>query len=279
MVGFESQWTMNRKYTTLPYIEEPVATGNFDGNRQPITEIIIHTTDGTLEATLAWFNNPQSHVSAHYVIGQDGAIYAMLEEYNVAYAAGDYAVNQKSISIEHVDNKDVNGIRPDVLYSSSAKLVADICKFYGIPCDRSHVLKHSEVIATGCPDALDIDRIVTSAAKLLQSETPIVTITDQTKLETSSDGTLEWQAIKSLLDDRKNAVDNLQKELLSVKQQLTDCQNQGTQISVPSNNTSESEANISTQVEDTKLPPIKSTLYSQIIGWLNALFGNHGRTT
>src|SRR5258708_18286423 len=74
-------------------------------------------------------------------------------------------MNQRSIGIEHIDDNNYNGIRPDILYATSARLVADICQFYGIPIDRKHILKHSEVsdAPTGCPDALDIERIVRQA--------------------------------------------------------------------------------------------------------------------
>lgn len=158
---------MTRTYTTLPYIELPVAIGNFDSNRVPIDRIIIHTMVGTWQAAAARFNNPVSKVSAHYGIKYTGEIIAWLEEYNVGYHAGDYAVNQRSIGIEHEDMGNYNSPRPDALYSGSARLVADICKFYAIPCDRQHILGHREVHATACPDALDIDRIVRQAVSLM----------------------------------------------------------------------------------------------------------------
>jgi hypothetical protein len=89
-----------------------------------------------------------------------------VDETNVAYHAGNYSVNQTSIGIEHEDNGDYNGARPDTLYTASAALVRDICHYYNIPINRSAIRKHSEVTqsATGCPDALDIDRIVREAA-------------------------------------------------------------------------------------------------------------------
>lgn len=162
-----------RKYASLPITKEySVATGNYDSNRKPIVEIIIHTSVGTIESAAARFGQYGTQVSAHYAVGLDGALYAFLEEFNVAYAAGNYPVNQKSISIEHIDNGNYNGIRPDTLYQTSGKLVADICKFYNIPIDRQHILKHSEVIPTGCPDALDIDKIVSYAKKYATPPTP-----------------------------------------------------------------------------------------------------------
>lgn len=155
-----------RTVTTLPYTEFTTATGNYDVSRKPIDRVIIHTTDGTLEGAIQRFGTYGTQVSAHYIIDIDGKIYHGLEEFNTAYQCGNYAMNQRSIGIEHVDNGDYNGVRPDALYTESAKLVYDICTFYGIPIDREHILKHSEIIPTGCPDALDIDRIVREALSL-----------------------------------------------------------------------------------------------------------------
>ena len=163
---------MSRKYTSLPITKEyNVAVGNFDDNRLPITTIVIHTSVGTIEGAAARFNNPSSKVSAHYAIGWNEELYAFLEEYFVAYATGVYAMNQKSISIEHIDNwngKPPEPLRTDALYETSAKLVADICTYYNLPINRTTILRHKEVpgSSTACPDNLDIDRIVKRALEI-----------------------------------------------------------------------------------------------------------------
>jgi hypothetical protein len=155
---------MTRIKTTLPSTELEIATGNYDETRKPIDRIIIHTMVGTWQAAAARFDNPASKVSAHYGVKLDGSLIHWLEETFTAYHSGNYAMNQRSIGIEHEDGGNYNGVRPDALYTESAKLVRDICLFYNIPIDRTHILKHSEIIATGCPDALDIDRIVREAS-------------------------------------------------------------------------------------------------------------------
>ncbi len=160
---------MQRAATTvIPYTELDVAIGNFDKSRKPIDRIIIHTMVGTWLGAAARFAKYGTQVSAHYGVKLDGGLVHWLEEYWTAYHAGDYAMNQRSIGIEHEDGGNYNGTRPDTLYATSAKLVADICRFYSIPCDRTHILKHSEVHPTGCPDALDIDRIVREAQVILK---------------------------------------------------------------------------------------------------------------
>ncbi len=156
---------MSRIYTTLPYIEKPTASGNYGGQRSIINTIILHSTAGTASSAVAWFGNPRAGTSAHYIIGNDGVLYAMLEEYLTGYHAGNYTVNQKSIGIEHEGYDSM--IRSDKEYNSSIKLVADICKFYNIPCDREHIKPHKDIVATACPTDLDINRIISGAQKLL----------------------------------------------------------------------------------------------------------------
>lgn len=157
-----------REKTLLPNIEFTVASGNYDESRATIDRIIIHTTVCTTAQAIQRFASYGSIVSAHYIVSLDGTINHGLEEYYTGYHAGSYSMNQRSIGIEHEDGGNYNGTRPDTLYQTSGKLVADICKFYKIPIDRTHILKHSQIIATGCPDALDIDKIVTYAKKYAQ---------------------------------------------------------------------------------------------------------------
>lgn len=225
-------------------------TGNFDKTRGPIDKIIIHTMAGTWEGAAARFDDPTSNVSAHYGIKETGELIHWLEEYWTAYHSGDYLINQTSIGIEHEDLGNYNDPRPDALYLTSAKLVADICRFYGIPCDREHIKKHSEVsdAPTACPDALNIDRIVKMASDLLN---PVVSvqpeITDQTMLPFGGDiGTIEFQAARSLVNDLKRdngvfttnikAIEanvttlasenaNLKTDLAEAQQKLLDAQN------------------------------------------------------
>jgi hypothetical protein len=62
---------------------------------------------------------------------------------------------------------DFDGVRPDALYLTSAQLVADICRRYGMPCDDAHVAPHNRFAATRCPDALDRLRIIRMANEIL----------------------------------------------------------------------------------------------------------------
>lgn len=161
-----------RTYTTLPWKEEAVADNRFDTTRITIDRIVLHTTVGSAQSAISLFASkpqPGKETSAHYMVKKDGTLIAFLEEYNTAYHCGNYAFNKRSIGIEHEDGGDYNDIRPDTLYTMSAKLVADICQFYSIPCDKTHIVRHHDVsgASTACPDALDTDRIIREAAAIL----------------------------------------------------------------------------------------------------------------
>ncbi len=215
---------MTRTVTTLPFTELPVAVGNFDTSRTQIDRIIIHTMVGTWQAAAARFNNPAEKVSAHYGVRYDGTLIHWLEETSTGYHAGNYSMNQRSIGIEHEDLGKYNDSRPDVLYIESAKLVADICKFYNIPCDSQHILKHSEVVATGCPDSLDVNRIIDGASKLGGI---ISTMNDQTIISKDLLGwteDLEIQAIRGKLSDLVKAQTdnaNLKISITALNDQIT----------------------------------------------------------
>ncbi len=74
---------------------------------QVVTAIIYHFTAGpSLASTVRWFRNPRSRVSAHYVIGRNGAIVQMVPLARAAWHAGRSVlagrrrVNRSSIGIE-----------------------------------------------------------------------------------------------------------------------------------------------------------------------------------
>lgn len=215
-----------RKVTTLPVIEMTVCQTNADQNRAPGTDrVILHTMVGTVAGANARFNDCTSKVSAHYGVGYDGSLVHWVDEDWVAYHAGNYTMNQRSIGIEHEDMGNYNSPRPDSLYLTSANLVADICKFYGIPCDRQHILKHNEVVATSCPDALDVERIVTMASRILSPQNAPQLATDQTKYDFGNPyGILEMQAAKSQLVAKDSKINELSISITALNQKITDLQ-------------------------------------------------------
>jgi hypothetical protein len=90
-----------------------VGTTNFN-LRKPNYVVIHHTAQQSTAQTLRTFTLPKTQVSAHYVIGRDGKVYHMLNDYLRAWHGGaakwgnNTDLNSSSIGIE-LDN---NGTEP-----------------------------------------------------------------------------------------------------------------------------------------------------------------------
>jgi hypothetical protein len=69
----------------------------------------------------------------------------MVHEHDVAWHAGNWDVNTRSIGIEHEGYVGDCTWNTDAMYRSSAQLVAYLAARYSIPVDRAHILGHSDV--------------------------------------------------------------------------------------------------------------------------------------
>jgi hypothetical protein len=125
--------------------------GNYDLANRPadgmaVDTIVIHDTEGSLQQTVAAFQDPTYHVSAHYVIDTDGTIVQMVRTRNIAWHAGNYSINMHSIGVEHVGHA-TNGIveYTPAMYDASAKLVRWLARRFGVPLDRQHIIGHDNV--------------------------------------------------------------------------------------------------------------------------------------
>lgn len=70
-----------------------------------VDTIMLHSTGGGLEGALSWLTNPESQVSAHFLIARDGKIYKLVNLSRTAWHAGKCNVpnaNLRSIGIEIV---------------------------------------------------------------------------------------------------------------------------------------------------------------------------------
>lgn len=138
---------------------------NCDGNRVKIDRIVIHHNAGTSDegARRTWYVSTGHGTSAHYQVTPD-KIWGCVGENYVAYHAGNYPVNQRSIGIEHLNNTGApTWTIAEETYRNSAKLIRDICERYNIPMDRQHIIKHSEASQTSCPGGIDIDKLIAMA--------------------------------------------------------------------------------------------------------------------
>jgi len=126
--------------------------------------IVDHWTVVMFEGAIRRFLDPNSILSAHYVIGQDGRIAQLVSEDDTAYHAGNFDVNLRSIGIEH----EAGPAMPpsDALYAASAELHADIAVRHGLTLAvGTTVLPHRAIVPTECPGTLELDRIVRQATE------------------------------------------------------------------------------------------------------------------
>ena len=124
--------------------------GNHDKANRPedqsIDYIVIHDTEGSWETTLKLVQDP-TYVSWQYTLrSSDGHIAQHLNLKDVGWHAGNWAINSKSVGLEHegiLTNPDA--WYTEAMYRSSARLVKHLAKKYGIPLDRQHILGHDTV--------------------------------------------------------------------------------------------------------------------------------------
>ncbi|MEU6375958.1 N-acetylmuramoyl-L-alanine amidase [Streptomyces sp. NPDC046909] len=124
--------------------------GNHDlGDRpasQSIKYIVIHDTEGGWEGVLNLVQDP-TYVSWQYTLrSTDGHIAQHVKAKDVAWHAGNWYVNAKSIGLEHegfLANPDA--WYTEAMYRSSARLVKYLARKYDIPLDRQHILGHDNV--------------------------------------------------------------------------------------------------------------------------------------
>lgn len=123
-----------------------VGTTNFN-LRKPNYVIIHHTAQDSTPQTLKTFTLVRTQVSAHYVIGRDGRVYHMLNDYLRAWHGGvakwgnNTDINSSSIGIE-LDN---NGAEPfaEPQVASLLKVLAGLKKTYGIPV--ANFIGHADI--------------------------------------------------------------------------------------------------------------------------------------
>ncbi|WP_433414071.1 N-acetylmuramoyl-L-alanine amidase [Microtetraspora malaysiensis] len=126
------------------------SSSNYTASSRPsayaIDRVVIHVTQGSYAGSISWFQNPSAQVSAHYVVkSSNGEITQMVREKDVAWHAGSWSYNTRSIGIEHEGYISEASWFTDAMYRASAALTRAICDKYGIPKDRAHIIGHNEV--------------------------------------------------------------------------------------------------------------------------------------
>lgn len=112
----------------------------------PVDFVIVHVAQQTFTETVDIFRDPAEQVSAHYVVRSgDGFVAQCVGEEHIAWHAGNWDYNTRSIGIEHEGWVDEPAYFTHTMYERSARLTADICDRYGLPKDRAHIIGHHEV--------------------------------------------------------------------------------------------------------------------------------------
>jgi N-acetylmuramoyl-L-alanine amidase len=132
------------QHTALPVAVRP--SPNFD-ERRPNFVILHYTSNDGPERGLRTLTDPASKVSAHYLIGRDGRLYALVDERarawhaGVSYWGGQRDINSASIGIE-LDN---TGNEPFAapLLEKLFVLLADLKARYSIP--TANFIGHSDI--------------------------------------------------------------------------------------------------------------------------------------
>ncbi|MEV7085736.1 N-acetylmuramoyl-L-alanine amidase [Streptomyces sp. NPDC093085] len=116
---------------------------------QKIEYIVVHDTEGSWDTTLKLIKDPE-YVSWHYTLrSSDGLIAQHVPTKDIAWHAGNWYVNAKSVGLEHEGFLAApDAWYTEAMYRTSARLVAYLAKRYGIPLDRQHILGHDNVPGT-----------------------------------------------------------------------------------------------------------------------------------
>ncbi|GAA2512954.1 N-acetylmuramoyl-L-alanine amidase [Streptomyces longisporus] len=117
-----------------------------------IDRVIIHVTQGDFASAVKAFQDPDHKAAAHYIVRKDGHVTQMIRELDVAFQAGNREYNERGVGIEHEGFVENRSSFTDAMYASSARLTAGICRRYGIPVDREHIIGHVEVPGTDHTD-------------------------------------------------------------------------------------------------------------------------------
>jgi N-acetyl-anhydromuramyl-L-alanine amidase AmpD len=107
--------------------------------------IVIHVSEGSFPGTVAWLQDPKAHASANFVVGRAGQVRELVPLHDIAWHAGNWAYNVRSVGIENEGITDDPSGFTMAEYRSTARLAAVIARRALIPIDRHHIIGHSQV--------------------------------------------------------------------------------------------------------------------------------------
>ena len=134
--------------TAAPPPSRLAAQQNYTQAERParsIHLIVIHVTQGPFLGTVSWLRDPRAHASANFVVDRNGRVQELVPLHDIAWHAGNWAVNRQSIGIENVGYTDDPTGFTNAEYRSAARLAAVVARRALMPIDRQHIIGHYQV--------------------------------------------------------------------------------------------------------------------------------------
>ncbi len=120
-----------------------------------IQNIVVHWVGNAGSSAIGnrnYFNSlsttHKTSASSHYIVGLEGEIIRCIPDNEVAFHAGSYSMNRKSIGIENC-HPDWGGKFNSKTYNSLVELCASLCKQYGLTVNS--IIRHYDVTGKCCP--------------------------------------------------------------------------------------------------------------------------------
>ena len=116
---------------------------------EAVSDIVIHYVGNpgtSAQNNRNWFANPDSEVSAHFVIGMEGEV-ILCVPLDEKSSASNWR-NRDTISVE-VCHPDETGAFTDAAYESLVRLTAWLCDEFGLTA--RHVIRHYDITGKQCP--------------------------------------------------------------------------------------------------------------------------------
>lgn len=128
---------------------QPAASCNYSvysrPSSYPISYLVVHKAEGTGASAASWFQNCSAGASAHYSYDRTtGYCYQSVREKDVAWHAGNWSTNCRSVGIEHGGYTASNDTAA-ACYDASGKETRSCIQYYSVTWDRSHIIGHKEV--------------------------------------------------------------------------------------------------------------------------------------
>lgn len=135
-----------------------------------ITGITIHHMAGNLSIDQCYNLWSRSETSAHYAVQADGKIGQMVNDWDTAWACGNWYANTHTISIEHANNASGPWTVFPAAIESGAHLVAALCLYYnlGRPQWLVNVFPHKHWSSTACLPVNTTELLTKDGWKLLK---------------------------------------------------------------------------------------------------------------